>query len=707
MFFGSCSSSHADILYQQDFSEVNPGTGLPTGWSLGPPIHADYFSAAQDFNVYAAAAPSIRVDVPLRTMQYRIESPWVFLPSMNQDYTVEFSLKILQPDSPFKVMIVYRDAEGQWIDWDTLVSCVGEQMESFRRFRVSFNPHAGPDRGRCWIAFGLPYTKVLREGCFYLDDFIVYEGSGGEEVEFYLVPNTVQAGENVDIHISSALEEATIEVWREEEFPVRVISPRVVNHIAKEVVPDEVWRNGCDWPVSTTISIESEWPSGIYTVKINNRDGTAWDNFVVRGKGGEGKVLVILPTDTGHAYNSWGGGSFYSTPQRPEISFERPQGHGYVGVYHVPIHLIRWLHRNGIGYAVANDSDLHFHPELLYEYPGIIFSWHSEYWTGEMRRNVQAYIGAGGSVLNFSGNTCWWQTRLVESDDPVEPGPCRRLICYKYTAAEDPYQQINPSRVTTHWDEPPLNNPPTRLLGLSWRYGGLVNSSTGSVCPCDYDWLDGYGGYQAFNTDHWVFEGTGVSDEETIGREYAIVGYEVDGAPIEWVDGRPFVLPEGGTPSGFKVLGHSPCLNQYHPDEPGVALMGILDEGTSFIFNGGTTGWCWGLQNDAVIQKITLNLIGHLGARIQTPSPSEILVYPNPSTHNFYIKLFGRSVPSRLHIYTVEGRRIRSMAVPEGECRPGATLWWDGCNDAGYRLPSGTYYLRGERGGAIPLVNLR
>jgi hypothetical protein len=293
-----------------------------------------------------------------------------------------------------------------------------------------------------------------------------------------------------------------------------------------------------------------------------------------------------------------------------------------------------------------------------------------------MREAVEDYIAAGGSILSFSGNTCWWQTR-VQGD---------RLICYKYDAGIDPFQNVDPDLVTTHWDEPPVNDPPTRFLGLSWREGGMVNHNTSSSCPCPWDWLLGHGGYRVDQADHWAFAGTGLEGADDFGRPYAIVGYEVDGAPVEMVEGRPRILPSGGTPQGFEVLGHAACWNRYRPDTTGVALMAIRELGSSFVFNGGTTGWCWGLPHDSDVQRVTRNLIAHLSRRPLTSSQKPyIAVYPNPASESVRFEIVGIPRPDRLQVIGLNGSSVGSLRVHR-------TTTWDLTGRDGGKLPSGIYW---------------
>ena len=70
---------------------------------------------------------------------------------------------------------------------------------------------------------------------------------------------------------------------------------------------------------------------------------------------------------------------------------------------------------------------------------------HDEYWSWEMRDNVEQFAANGGTVVVLSGNSVWWQIRFDESRrsratrtglDPASGDPAMR------------------SRVTVNWIDP-------------------------------------------------------------------------------------------------------------------------------------------------------------------------------------------------------------------------------------------------------------
>src|SRR3569623_2326024 len=92
--------------------------------------------------------------------------------------------------------------------------------------------------------------------------------------------------------------------------------------------------------------------------------------------------------------------------------------------------------------------DLHADSKLLRHYDALGIGGHSEYWSAEMRANVEGVSKCGGHLIILSGNTMLWQIR-IEGD---------KIVCYRYAAA-DPLLTSSPDKVTGRWFEWPLSNP--------------------------------------------------------------------------------------------------------------------------------------------------------------------------------------------------------------------------------------------------------
>ena len=129
---------------------------------------------------------------------------------------------------------------------------------------------------------------------------------------------------------------------------------------------------------------------------------------------------------------------------------------------------------------------------------------HDEYWTHEMRANLQGALSGGVSVAFLGGNDMYWQARYEDGG--------RTLVEYR-TAALDP--QSDPSLKTTLFRElvPPL--PECQLVGVQ-DLGGIVG---GSDPPRNYSVVSGSLGDPWFANTEFA-AGATVTD---------VVGYEWDG----------------------------------------------------------------------------------------------------------------------------------------------------------------------------------
>ena len=119
-----------------------------------------------------------------------------------------------------------------------------------------------------------------------------------------------------------------------------------------------------------------------------------------------------------------------------------------------------------------------------------------------MRDHVESFINKGGNVAFFSGNTCWWQVRF-EGDN-------RKMICYK-SAIDDPLTGKDDQRVTINWASIPVNRPENSMTGVDYRNGAGWYYPDG-----DKMWKEAK--YRVRAADHWVFEGTGLKDNDLFGE---------------------------------------------------------------------------------------------------------------------------------------------------------------------------------------------
>ena len=266
-----------------------------------------------------------------------------------------------------------------------------------------------------------------------------------------------------------------------------------------------------------------------------------------------------------------------------------------------------------------------------------------------MRRNVEVFVENGGNVAFLSGNTCWWRVHLVEGNSAFE---CDKT---KLDGSE---------RKRDQWFNSDSEN---RLTGVSHRNGG--GQWWGKREPI---------GYTVQHADHWIFEGTGLRDGETFGADYALIGYECDGAALcARRDEHGFLVPryDDCTPQNFIVLGTGrlgPEWAQDPEDFPGgrTATMGIYTN-NGVVFTAATTDWTRLVATgDPSVEKITVNVVCRLGCGEQE----------HPAVQAWKRVYSKRAEPSRVQllregtkscIYRLEGVGPGGTSVIGKRCREG------------------------------------
>jgi len=295
----------------------------------------------------------------------------------------------------------------------------------------------------------------------------------------------------------------------------------------------------CNWQSPYTLNVPysavdpTVWTSGIYLVKLTasatptRGERSAYITFVVRDDARQSNYLFQSAVATYEAYNVWGYRSLYprynllSYPrarayEAVKVSFNRPyenntdpiccrSGLG-AGEFLPPgweYNMVRFLEREGYDVTYATDVDTHENPALLLSHSGLIDAGHSEYWSYQMRENVQNARDHGVSLAFFSSNDSYWQIRFEPS--LVTGALDRTIVCYKTGQFEqDP---ITGPLQTSKWRDNPPNMPEAAMIGVQF----CCEPATGDLIIT--------------NAFHWVFAGTGLKNGDHL---TGLLGSEVD-----------------------------------------------------------------------------------------------------------------------------------------------------------------------------------
>ena len=498
-----------------------------------------------------------------------------------------------------------------------------------------------------------------------------------ETVTGYCWPQSIAPGSQVALHLSSAGgRPVTVEVARIGRDRTVVWSDTV--EADAHPTPRDADTNGCGWPAAASLTTGVDWVSGYYeavlTIDVDGKTRQSHAFFVVRPTADStNTILLQLATNTWHAYNDFAGSNLYTGNTR--ASLQRPMARGYLSkpegagrrvtttnppdrdmnahVGYIRLnHLsgwagsagwpdweqpfLAWAEQHGHGVDVITNADLEEHPGIVDRYQLVLSVGHDEYWSGPMRDTVEGFIGNGGNVAFFSGNTALWQVRMEDQVD----GVATVMVGYKGQFKNDPvYDTDRIGELTSIWSDHLIGRPENEMTGVSFTRGGYHRIGKRVT--------NGAGGYTVYRPEHWMFEGTGIDYGDVLGAAATTVGYECDGCEYTVVDGLPVPTHADGTPDSFEILAMVPAAHFTRttagrppkPHEPseieflasrvfddrseaavkriaaGQAMLGsYTSAGGGTVITSGSTDWAHGLAGrDAQIEQITTNILDRLG----------------------------------------------------------------------------------------------
>lgn len=414
---------------------------------------------------------------------------------------------------------------------------------------------------------------------------------------------SARPGERFTLH-ASAPSRCSLEIARVAAGRTVVLS-RDDLEIGDHPVPPHVDRDGCDWPAALEIEVGADWVSGYYDIVLTAADGEQTHHFIcvkpATGKPGTRAVLV-LSTNTYHAYNYWGGANAYcdvtalmsGKARLPEamqgaigvLSTRRPFPQmliappadvprlinlrsrrfrerpwagdptwprrrelspydGSAGFLHKWEHAFAaWAEAEGMALDYLTDRDLETDPDALAPYAAVILVGHSEYWTPGQRDHLEAFVDGGGNLAIFSGNTAFWKVRFENDGDTY--------VCHKWRGFEaDPTAQTNPQEATHLWSHQAFARPEAEITGLSFLFGGYHRLG---LCAAR-----GAAGYTVYDERHWALTEADLFYGDVIGSDLPFLGYENDGCRFRFDDdGRLKPIATLGVPENLEIIAIAP-----------------------------------------------------------------------------------------------------------------------------------------------------
>lgn len=503
-----------------------------------------------------------------------------------------------------------------------------------------------------------------------------------DDIEGYCSPLSAVAGAPIALHVSTRADRyaVSVERWGATREVVWQADDQAGTF---HPVPDGADAHGCEWPAALQIPTSAEWPSGFYLVTLRAHGAaadrsTAQACFVLRPATPSGAPLLVLGTNTWNAYNNWGGCSLYTGGH--QVSFRRPFArgllnrveverddrkarpvrwdevpdadgdcymayraeHGYpaaigsAGWFTHERRFVEWAEARGHRFDYAISSDLDIDPSIVDGRRLVISVGHDEYWSAGQRATVERHVARGGDLLSMSGNTMFWQVRLV--------GHADHMVCHKYRAhIDDPVMGTDDqSTMSGMWGDPVVGRPESALFGAASAWGLYHRFGHATA--------RGVGGFIVYRDDHWLLTGTDLRYGDVLGARDGVVGYETLGCRIQ-LDEFHLPVRAGGdsTPEDHTIVAMVPSSNLGVGDYPkSISALsdqgdlefiaerlhgGVTEDNKRRVRHGnavmvecrpfgptggrvvtiGTTDWVFGLATDQMVSTVTENALAALG----------------------------------------------------------------------------------------------
>jgi hypothetical protein len=337
-----------------------------------------------------------------------------------------------------------------------------------------------------------------------------------------------------------------------------------------------------DWAVLLRYTLPSDLVSGVYALRLDNVRArkSFLATFVVRDDTRSADLAVQRSDFTDMAYNNWDGqdntSSWYGThpqwvsyrrPSRSPAGYRFPYSAGYFTFEYA---LVRWLERNGYDAVYLSNYDLHARPHSLDNVRVFVSVGHDEYWSAEMRDQIEGARDAGKSLVILSTDTCDSEIRFDRPGDPTAFAPYPVGATPLTKKAEWVDKPINLSL-------PPHDNPSDTLIGT--HYSGWCGSAH-MACLTDGIAKFTEADMLSLAMNHPVFRGAAGSS----GKLPHLMGYEYE---TEFYD--PTRLP-----FSLQKLG----VVQFPPQTmlaPPMTVAYQLKNGAK-VFNAGSSNWSQALD---------------------------------------------------------------------------------------------------------------
>ncbi len=283
-------------------------------------------------------------------------------------------------------------------------------------------------------------------------------------------------GDTIGLHISGNSRPVTVKIYRMGYYGgagARLITstslPTLKAGITQSITKSPTSTVSTKWPVAWLLKINRATIPGQYILRLD--DGGPDSSFVpltVVDPNIRSAITFVSSVLTWQAYNQWGGYSLYKGPNMTRgtrstiVSFDRPyDGDGSGQFRYMEYPILKIAEHLGLDMNYITDLELDSNIGSLVDTKSILFGGHAEYWTANMRTNIQNSVDRGVNLVSMGGNAAYAHPRLQAKN--------RQLVMWRASLA-DPNRN-NPLLATTSWRAFPISQPEAKILGA--QYVGL------------------------------------------------------------------------------------------------------------------------------------------------------------------------------------------------------------------------------------------
>jgi len=295
-------------------------------------------------------------------------------------------------------------------------------------------------------------------------------GAGDSSIQGFATDISVNVGNRINFKIDTAASAYTVRIYRTGWY--QGLGARFITNVTPSA-PLPQSQPGCitqastalydcgTWGVSASWNVPADAVSGVYVALLRRGDtgGQSHITFIVRDDSSTADILFQTSDPTWHAYNTYGGASFYgggAAGRAYKLSYNRPfntrNGDTSRDFYFSSEYAqVRFLERNGYDVTYASGVDTDRNGANLLKHKVFLSVGHDEYWSGAQRANIEAARDGGVNLQFLTGNEGYWRTRY-EPAASSDATSYRTLVSYKETWSN---AKIDPtSQWTGTWRDP-------------------------------------------------------------------------------------------------------------------------------------------------------------------------------------------------------------------------------------------------------------